>query len=224
MNKALFNLPVIITAVLSLAATGAISWAFLRKPEPPTLMSEMLMPVPDFTVTDHNGKTITKQDMLGRVWVCDFFLTRCNGVCPILGLKMADLAEELGKRDEYDEVRLISFSVDPEYDTLERLKQYRTINQTVWAQGDKHKQAQIDQRWVHARADDQEAFWQLVLDGFKLHVGSADPSDQSTPVAHSRRFVLIDRSGMIRGMYDAYSQEEMDTILADIRRLVNEPK
>lgn len=221
MNKALLNLPVLLCAVLSLAATVALSaWVFAEKHQPPSLLLDQPMPVPDFTVTDHRGNTLTRDDMLGKVWVCDFFLTRCNGVCPILGLTMADLAEDLSRDDAFKDVRLVSFSVDPEHDTVEKLQRYRTINSTVWAGDNKTRQAAIDKHWSHTRADDQQAFWRLVREGFKLHVGPSE-NDPSTPVAHSARLVLIDRSGRIRGYYDGMTDEDMPALIADIRRLVD---
>jgi len=226
MKKAFFNLPVMMAAAFSLAATGVVTaLVFFGQPiknDAPTRLLDEAMVVPDFEVTDHTGKTFTRQDMLGKVWVCDFFLTRCNGVCPILGLTMSDLAEDLSKDEAFDGVRLVSFSVDPEYDTLEQLRQYRRTNLGVWARGSDERRAEIEQRWVHARAEDQEAFWTLVREGFKLGVGPASPEDQSTPISHSGRLVLIDRQGNIRGYYDGLTDEHMPALLADIRRLVDE--
>lgn len=223
MNKALFNLPVLTTAAFSLAATAVIVFmVFSGKPDGPTLMLDEPWAVPEFSVTDHQGQTITRSSMLGKVWVCDFFLTRCNGVCPVLGLKMAATADRLAKDDAFKDVKLVSFSVDPEHDTLEVLNDYRDKNLNFWDKGDDDLRAELNRRWVHARAQDKEAFWQTVRDGFRLGVGPANPEDKTTPISHSRRFVLVDAQGMIRGMYDAYSDEELVILIDDIRRLVNE--
>ncbi|MBX2852076.1 MAG: SCO family protein [Phycisphaeraceae bacterium] len=223
MNKALFNLPVLTTAAFSLAATVVlVSLVFAGEPEGSALMLDEPWAVPDFEVTDHNGQTITRRGMLGRVWVCDFFLTRCNGVCPVLGLKMAATAERLAKDDAFDDVMLVSFSVDPEHDTLDVLQAYRAKNFEFWDKGNEDLRAELDSRWVHARAEDKEAFWQTVRDGFRLGVGPANPEDKTTPIAHSRRFVLVDKEGIIRGVYDAYADEQLVTMIDDIRLLVNE--
>jgi len=219
MNKALFNPPVLLTAVFSLAATVVVTLLIFGKPEPPTLMLDEPMAAPDFTVTDHLGNTVTKQSMLGKVWVCDFFLTRCNGICPILGRNMANLAETLGQDNAFKDVQLISFSVDPDYDTVAQLKLYRERNMGIWAGDDKAKQAEVNTRWRHARAEDKQAFWELVREGFNLYVGPAE-NDPTTPVAHSGRFVLIDAQGNIRGYYDGMTTEQTPALLADIRRLV----
>lgn len=222
MNKALFNLPVLTAAAFSLAATVVIvALVFADKPQGPTLMLDEPMPVPAFEVTSHDGEVITRQRMLGKVWVCDFFLTRCNGICPTLGRTMADLADELSRDPALDDVKLVSFSVDPEHDTVDQLKQYRKINMGVWDRGSQARQDEINRRWVHARAQAQEPFWELVREGFKLYVGPSE-NDPTTPVAHSGRLVLIDQRGQIRGYYDGLSQADMPALLADIRRLVDE--
>lgn len=223
MPKALFNLPVLTAAGFSLAATVVLIALIFFKPADagPTLMLDEPMDVPSFEVTTHLGEPMSKQSMLGKVWVCDFFLSRCNGICPILGRTMVDLAGDLSKDATLDDVKLVSFSVDPEYDTVEQLQLYRKINMGAWARDDEAVQAEIDRRWMHVRAQEQEPFWELVREGFKLYVGPSE-NDPTTPVAHSGRLVLIDKQGQIRGYYDGLTDEDMPALLADIRRLVNE--
>ena len=222
MNKALFNLPVLTAAAFSLAATAVIvALVFAEKPEEPSLLLDEPMVVPDFEVQSHDGETMTRESMLGTVWVCDFFLTRCNGICPILGRTMADLAIDMSKDESLDDVKLVSFSVDPEHDTVEKLNRYRKINMGVWGKGDEQRRAEINRRWVHTRASEQEPFWELVCDGFKLYVGPSE-DDPTTPVAHSGKLVLIDKAGNIRGYYDGLTEMDLPALLADVRRLVEE--
>lgn len=225
MNKALFNLPVLTAAAFSLAATAVIvAMVFAADPQSPTqgptLMLDEPMEAPDFEVTTHEGEVLTKESMRGKVWVCDFFLSRCNGICPILGRTMADLAQDLSKEPDFEDVLLISFSVDPEHDTVEHLQQYRKVNMGYWDRGDDDWENEINRRWKHVRAKEQESFWQLVREGFKLYVGPSE-NDPSTPIAHSGRLVLIDQQGRICGYYNGLTGEEMPALLADIRRLVN---
>lgn len=221
MTKALFNLPVLLAASFSLAATLVLSaLALADRPEPPTKLLPA-KPVPAFVVTDHHGETLTNEDLLGRVWVCDFFLTRCNAICPTLGLTMSGLADEFSKDQVFKDVRLISFSVDPEYDTVEQLQRYREIHLNAWGKGEEARRQAIQERWAHVRAEEQEPFWKLVREGFSLHVG-ASPNDPQSPVSHSGRLVLIDQRGNIRGYYDGLSDAELPALMADIRRLIEE--
>lgn len=224
MSKALFNLPVLMAAVFSLAATAVITaLVFAGKPEPPTLLLDVSTPVPSFNVTDHTGQTLTDKDLSGTVWVCDFFLTRCNGICPTLSLTMADLAGQLAKEEVFDDVKLVSFSVDPDHDTVEQLDLYRRRNIGAWDRGSDEHRAELNRRWVHARAEDRDAFWKIIEEGFQLYVGEA-VNDPSTPVAHSGKLVLIDEIGHIRGYYDGLTDMEKPALLADIRRLVEQAK
>lgn len=223
MNKALFNLPVLTAATFCLAATAVIvAMVFTPASPGPTLLLDEPWDAPAFEVMDHNGNTLTRENMLGKVWVCDFFLTRCNGVCPILGLKMAATAKQLASDSAMSDVKLVSFSVDPEHDTVDIIQAYREKNMPFWDNGSETQRADLEQRWVHTRANEQAAFWQTIRQGFRLHVGPASPDDPSTPIAHSRRFILVDQQGAIRGLYDAYSAEELETMMYDIRRVVVE--
>lgn len=221
MQKALFNLPVLMAALFSLAATVALTTlVFAEKPEPPTKLLDN-RPVPDFTVTTHQDETLTRDDMLGKVWICDFFFTTCNAICPRLSLTMAEVGDDLGQDPDLKDVTLVSFTVDPENDTPQRLRDYRAANQGGWSGRDDARWEQIDQRWLHVRADDKLAFWKIVEDGFGLLVGDSD--DPKTPIGHSGKLVLIDKQGRIRGYYDGLTDTDIPALLADVRRLVQEP-
>ncbi len=226
MTKHLLNLPILLAATFCLAACAVITAAVFYPdagPAGPTKLLDPPLPAPDFAVTDQDGRTITQQDMLGQVWVCDFFLTRCTGVCPMLGQAMAHLATQLDADPALQDVRLISFSVDPEHDRPDILVDYRAKWLPVWAGGNDRQREAIDRYWRHAAADDQDAFWALVNRGFLLTVGpNTNPEDTSTPIAHSSKLVLIDGEGRIRGYYDGLIPEEMDTLVDDLRRMVAE--
>ncbi|MFI4860234.1 MAG: SCO family protein [Phycisphaerales bacterium JB063] len=222
MTKHLLNLPVVLAAVFSLAACGVIS-AVVFMPGPTKLLPGEPIPAPDFTVTDHAGQTLTHDDLLGEVWVCDFFLTRCTGVCPLLGQSMSNLAQQLNNTRALREVQLISFSVDPEHDRPDVLAEYRDNWRPTWSRGSDARWEAIDTHWRHATAQSQQDFWHVVTDGFKLTVGpNADPDDTSTPISHSSKLVLVDRAGNIRGYYDGLIPSDMEALVADLKRVVAE--
>ena len=76
--------------------------------------------VPDFTFQERSGKDIHLSDLNGRVWIADFIFTRCQGQCPLMSGRMAELQEAL----KTSGVKLVSFSVDPEHHTPEVLSAY----------------------------------------------------------------------------------------------------
>ena len=79
---------------------------------------DVAFPVGDFTLTERDGREVHASDLAGKVWIASFIFTRCTGPCPRVTATMMRLEEEFA--DEAD-VRLVTFTVDPEYDTPEVL-------------------------------------------------------------------------------------------------------
>ncbi len=133
--------------------------------------------LPDFSLTDQEGHPTRKSDLSGKVWVADFIYTGCASFCPMLTQRMSELQGE---------VRLVSFSVDPENDTPARLKDYAA-------------RFQAKPSWLFLTGD-SEAVRKTVIEGFKLamakEAGSAD-------IFHSNKFVLVDQVGRVRGYFEA---------------------
>ena len=81
--------------------------------------------VPDFSLIDQNGETVTKDDLRGKIWIADFIFTRCKGPCPLMTARMLEMQRALVKTPD---VKLVSITVDPEYDTPAVLKAYAEAN------------------------------------------------------------------------------------------------
>ncbi len=168
----------------------------------------ILSAVPDFALTERSGRTVELSELAGRVWVANFVFTQCPGPCLLLSQRMSRLQESLQDRPD---VRLVSFSVDPENDTPEVLTDYAKR----W-QADPH-------RWLFLTGDKTDLY-HLIKDGFKLAVDGGDQPDSPDPgiITHSLRFVLVDRQGRIRGYYQSDESGQEEKILAAIRRLARE--
>ena len=74
-----------------------------------------LYPVPDFSLIDQSGTAVTLADLKGKVWIADFIFTNCGGTCPMMTDKMRKLQNTLPQ-----EIRMVSFSVDPDRDTTKQ--------------------------------------------------------------------------------------------------------
>ncbi len=163
----------------------------------------------NFDLTERSGKKITLEDLRGKVWIGDFIFTRCAGICPIMSGHMKRLQEELKNEKE---LRFVSFSVDPEHDTPEKLAEYA-------------KRYNADpEKWFFLTGD-KNAIFELSLKHFYLGVGDAPLEERPAPdqvVTHSSRFVLVDRQGRIRGYYDSAQPENMEKLAKDARRLLKE--
>jgi protein SCO1/2/putative membrane protein len=139
-------------------------------------------PVPEFTLTDQDGRTVTRDMLLGRIWIADFIFTRCAGPCPIMTHQMKNFQDELPK-----EIELVSFSVDPARDTPAVLKDYA-------------EQMKADTTRWRFLTGDKELIFTLAIQGFKSP--TADPKQGSDQVIHSTYFYLVDAKGVIYRYYN----------------------
>jgi len=159
--------------------------------------------VPEFRFTTQEGKTLTRQDLLGKVWVIVFFFTRCPGPCPMMSSRFAEISKELKKGKD---VRLVSLSIDPEHDTPEVLKEYA-----------KRFGADPD-RWIFLTGPKNEVE-EFTTKGMLQALSNADP----TAPVHSTRFLVIDRQGRIRTARKLDEPELVQKLLIDIGNLLREP-
>src|SRR4051812_17894802 len=78
-------------------------------------------PVGSFSLTERSGKTVTDQDLRGKVWVASFVFTRCLGPCPAVTGTVKELAADL---KDLPDVRFVTFTVDPSRDNPGELQKY----------------------------------------------------------------------------------------------------
>jgi protein SCO1/2 len=182
---------------LLVVAAGALAALWQSQRSKPKLDTFFL--VPPFSLTDQEGKSFTNASVAGKVWVANFVFTRCAGPCPTMTANMAGLAQAI----EHPDVRFVSFSVDPDYDTPEILKDY------AGRFGADHA------RWSFVTGEKSQIF-RLAERGMKI---SAAPADANNVIIHSEKFVLIDRDGWIRGYYDLNDPAAMKKLPDDVRAL-----
>lgn len=152
--------------------------------------------VPHFTLTDQNGAEFDSRTLDGRVWIADFIYTNCPGPCPRMSTAMSKLQDHLAGRAD---VRLVSFTVDPDRDTPEVLLAYG-------------KRYHADpERW-HLLTGPKPTLQKLSRNAFQLE-------DITATLDHSTRFALVDRKGNIRGYYSATQPNFLDDLLRDVSRL-----
>jgi len=161
--------------------------------------------VPDFSLTERNGNSVTLADLRGKIWIADFIYTTCTDTCPLQTAMMAKLQEEYSLKPD---VQLVSFTVDPERDTPQAL--------TLYAQ--KHRAD--TKRWYFLTGQ-RDRILRLIQEGFHLSVGTlANETDMGGMIPHSPRFVLVDKQSRIRGYYDSRELEAFVRLKNDIYTLV----
>ena len=158
--------------------------------------------IPAFRFTTQEGKSLTKEDLIGKVWVADFVFTRCNGPCPVMTSRMAELAKGLAKAKD---VRVVSISVDPEHDTPAVLADYAS------------RMDADPSRWIFLTGPKPE------IDAFArkgmFQVLAYDDNGMPT---HSTRFLVIDRAGRIRRTRNLDEPELVQKLFMDIGNLLRE--
>jgi len=167
---------------------------------------ERLWQVPDFSLTERSGQSVSLADLRGKVWVADFFYTSCPGPCPMMSSRLSEVHKQTRQRSD---VRLVSISTDPDKDTPEVLQQYA-------------RRFAADEKWLFLTGS-KEAIYELANKGFKLAV-TDEGGTATEPITHSTKLVLVDRNGTVRGFYDGTTSDEAKRLVADIERLLNESR
>jgi cytochrome oxidase Cu insertion factor (SCO1/SenC/PrrC family) len=178
-------------AILSLSGAVLLAaGAYYFRARTPATNSEPEIddPVGDFSLTERSGKVVNKDDLLGKVWVASFVFTRCTGPCPQVTATMTRLQAQLASHG--DDVRLVTFTVDPEHDDPGELRTYAD-----------HFGAD-PQRWLFLTGTETDVY-RLVREGFHLTAqkDAEAGADAGSAVLHDTRLAVVDRKGRIRGYY-----------------------
>lgn len=158
-----------------------------------------LFPTPDFAFRAHTGQTVTRRSLQGQPYVANFVFTTCRTVCPLLTAKMVRLQRELAGAP----LHFVSFSVDPEHDTVEALAAYAKS----WNPD--------EPRWLLLETTPPGLA--QVADGF--HVTAQRTDAGLDAVLHSAVFVLVDEQGVVRGVFDSEEQDDFRALTDAARAL-----
>ena len=158
--------------------------------------------IPDFEMISQDNETITADMMESKISVVDFFFTSCPDICPIMSSEL-ERVNQIFK--EKANVQILSFTVDPAFDTPEVLKAYA-----------KEYRADPDQ-WTFLTGD-KEDIYSLARCGFLLPVQDGDGS--KADFIHSEKVILVDEQKRIRGYYDGTDREDIDRLITEINILL----
>jgi protein SCO1/2/putative membrane protein len=169
-----------------------------------SLYQDLDQQVPPFELKDQAGRTVTRDDLLGKVWVANFFFTRCAGDCSKTNAAMARLQAELA---DCPDVMLVGFSVDPRHDTPEVLRDF----------ADRWKAD--PQRW-RMLTGDHEAMHRLIQQGFLQAVQDNPQAKPGYEVIHTFTLMAVDREGRLRGYVDGTDPEQVPRVATRVRHLL----
>lgn len=168
--------------------------------------------LPDFELVNQLGQRITWNDLRGKVVVTDFFFTHCPTICPALTLNMRRLQQSITNSQRVgdktpDFVHYLSISIDPERDSIDRLK--------FWA-----NKYQVDPEQWWLLTGDKAKIYDFVINDLKLGLVDGDGVDSN--FIHTDRFVLIDTFRRVRGYYRGLDTMDLARLSSDIIMLSKE--
>ena len=166
--------------------------------------------VPPFAFTNLDGREFSHRKVGARIRVVDYFFTHCPTICPVMSSQLVRLQAQM-RADGItaDDVLILSHTVDPRRDSVERLAGYaeRIGADTL--------------QWKFLTGPEEDLY-DMARHGYYL---TALPSDTAEGgFFHSDTFALIDQEGKIRGYYDGTSTEEVDQLLVHVKQLLAEEK
>lgn len=168
--------------------------------------------LPDFSLKNQQGQTVSWKDLDGKIVVADFFFTHCPTICPRLTENMKRVQQSItnsrrvGDRTP-DFVHFLSFSIDPERDSVPQIKK--------WAD---RFQVNPEQWWL--LTGDKKMIYDLAINDMKLP--TIDGFGVDTSFIHTDRFVLIDAHRNIRGYYHGLDTADIKQLSSDIILLTME--
>ena len=159
----------------------------------------------EFEFTNQNGKKIDNNDVSGKIHIADFFFTTCPGICPILAKNMSKI-QEVYQNDE--DIILLSYSVMPGVDTVDKINEYASEKNI------------IDNKW-HLLTGDKNEIYHLARTSYFADEDFKKTKDEDEFI-HTENFILVDKKGRIRGVYNGTLALEIERLKRHINLLKNE--
>ena len=160
--------------------------------------------IPDFKFVSHTGDTISRNSkfLRDKIYVADYFFSHCPGIC-------VDMTSNLYKVQETfiedHELAIVSFTVDPDRDSVQQLYSYAQDNEIN------------SKKWMLLTGE-KKPLYDLARNGFLVTATKGDGGPED--FIHSEKLVLIDREDHIRGFYDGTSDEDTEKLILDIKKLL----
>ncbi|HTN21170.1 MAG TPA: SCO family protein [Pelobium sp.] len=162
--------------------------------------------IPHFSFVNQDSVIINNDSLKNSIYVADFFFTSCPSICPIMSKNMLSVYKEYKGNNE---IRFISYTIDPKHDTVPVLKKYANklgVEGTQWS----------------FLLGDRDSVYNLAKDGYMNY--AKENANIPGGVEHSGYFILVDKEKRIRGAYDGTDKQQVENLKTDINVLLNEYK
>lgn len=169
-----------------------------------TVYDTVFTTIPPFSFINQDGKLITEKEYEGKVYIADFFFTTCPSICPKMTNTLTLVQEKLQNEPQF---AILSHSIDPEYDQPEILKAYAEKNKAN------------TQIWNFVTGDKEEIY--DICENYYMSYAQEDAQAEGGYV-HSGFLILVDKHKFVRAAYDGTRPEVADSIVADVKLLLQE--
>ena len=160
--------------------------------------------IPNFKFLNQDSLWISQKDMAGKIYVADFFFTTCPTICPTMKTQLLRIYDKFA---EDDRVRILSHTIDPEYDGVRVLKDYaKKLNIT-------------SPRWNLVTGKKSDIYR---LGEKSYMVTAQEDANEEGGFVHSGAFILVDQNRHVRGIYDGTKEEDVNHLIEDMTLLLKE--
>lgn len=173
----------------------------IAKPQLPVLNTVM-----PFSFTRQDGQQITNKDVLGKTVIVEYFFTTCKGICPKMNRNMVKIHDALKNEKNF---LILSHTVDPETDSVPRLKRYAD---SIGAD---------PKTWWFLTGKKQDLY-KTARESYILDDPKNSSKNISDQFLHTQFFCLVDREGIVRGIYDGLKKEEVEQVIEDAKLLMHQ--
>ncbi len=160
--------------------------------------------VPDFSLTNQDGKIIDQNTIKGKIYVADFFFVTCPTICPRMKKNLLTVYEAYKGNPN---ILFLSHTIDPEHDSVAVLKDFA-------------ERLGADSKQWHFLTGNRDSIYELATHGY--YATALPDSTEPGGYVHSGGLILIDKNRRVRGIYDGTSEKDTKTLMEDMELLLNE--
>jgi protein SCO1/2 len=160
--------------------------------------------IENFAFTNQDSMKVTNSTFNNKVYVADFFFTTCPTICPIMKTQMLRVYNQF---EHDDGILFLSHTIDPDYDTVALLHDFAD------------RLGVSSKKW-HFVTGPKEYIYEIGQNSYM--VTAMEDENEPGGYLHSGAFILVDPDRHIRGLYDGTKEDQVDRLISDIPKLLQE--
>ena len=160
--------------------------------------------VQPFSFTNQDGKTVTQQDVTGKVYLVEYFFTTCKGICPLMNRNLMKVYDRFKDRKDF---LILSHTCQPEVDSVPRLKAFAEslgVNTAQWM-------------FLTGRKD---SLYYMARNSYTIDDPANNLKNIEDDFLHTQFWALVDREGRVKKVYDALEEGEVNALMKQINRML----